>query len=75
VDRDLAPTTPLGFSKTDALCRRILDNQGSTGLRDAVSVGFCRWMTGPLALGVDGIPLHGRSMGIGGGRRRADPAD
>ncbi|APD47269.1 acetyl-CoA carboxylase, carboxyltransferase subunit beta [Synechococcus sp. CS-602] len=63
VDRDLAPTDPLAFKDRRSYADRILDSQGSTGLRDAVVCGFCRLDDRPLALGVMDFRFMGGSMG------------
>ncbi|MCT0199671.1 acetyl-CoA carboxylase, carboxyltransferase subunit beta [Synechococcus sp. CS-1325] len=63
IDRELSPTDPLAFKDRRSYADRILDTQGSTGLRDAVVTGFGRLDGIPLALGVMDFRFMGGSMG------------
>lgn len=63
LDAELSPTDPLAFKDRRSYADRLRDSQASTGLRDAVTTGFCRCDGLPLALGVMDFRFMGGSMG------------
>ena len=63
IDRDLAPTDPLGFKDRRAYADRLRESQANTGLKDGVITGICLVEEMPLALAVMDFRFMGGSMG------------